>query len=58
MTPALAGIEGTGEVVGYRGLPTLASWGPLRIPGVNWVLISKIDEAEAFAPIERLRHDL
>jgi class 3 adenylate cyclase len=58
VTSGLAGIEGTGEVVGYRGLPTLASWTPLRIPGVNWVLISKIDEAEAFAPIERLRHDL
>ena len=30
---ALAGIEGTGEIVGYRGVPTLASWGPLAIPG-------------------------
>ena len=58
VTSGLAGLEGTGEVVGYRGVPTLASWGPLRIPGVNWVLISKIDAAEAFAPIERLRHDL
>ena len=28
---ALAGIEGTGEIIGYRGMPTLASWGPLAI---------------------------
>ena len=27
---ALAGVEGTGEIIGYRGIPTLASWGPLR----------------------------
>ena len=26
---ALAGVEGTGEIIGYRGVPTLASWGPL-----------------------------
>jgi class 3 adenylate cyclase len=55
---ALAGVEGTGETIGYRGVPTLASWGPLAIPGVKWALVAKIDSAEAFAPIARLRRDL
>jgi class 3 adenylate cyclase len=55
---ALAGIEGTGEIIGYRGQPTLASWGSLAIPGVNWALVAKIDSAEAFDPIYRLRQDL
>ncbi len=55
---ALGGTEGTGEIIGYRGLPTLASWGPLDIAGVHWGLVAKIDSAEAFAPIERLRRDL
>ncbi|MBX9946843.1 MAG: HAMP domain-containing protein [Reyranella sp.] len=55
---ALAGIEGTGEIVGYRGVPTLASWGPLTIPGVKWALIAKIESAEAFAPVYKLRQDL
>ena len=55
---ALAGVEGTGEIVGYRGVPTLASWGPLAIPGVKWALIAKIDTAEAFAPIYKLQRDL
>lgn len=32
---ALAGTEGVGETVGYRGVPTLASWGPLSIAGLN-----------------------
>jgi class 3 adenylate cyclase len=55
---ALAGVDGTGEIIGYRGVPTLASWGPLAIPGVNWGLVAKVDSAEAFAPINRLRRDL
>ena len=55
---ALAGIEGTGEIVGYRGIPTLASWGPLAIPGTKWALIAKIDTSEAFAPIYKLRQEL
>ena len=41
-----------------RGMPTLASWGPLSIAGVNWGLVSKIDVSEAFAPIYRLERNL
>jgi class 3 adenylate cyclase len=55
---ALSGIEGAGEIVGYRGIPTLASWGPLAIPGLKWGLIAKIDTSEAFAPVYKLQHDL
>jgi len=55
---ALAGIDGTGEITGYRGIPTLASWGPVAIPGVKWGLVAKIDSAEAFAPVRRLERDL
>ncbi|RDL47483.1 Adenylate cyclase [Ensifer sp. M14] len=55
---ALAGVEGTGDIVGYRGVPTLASWAPLAIAGVNWGVVAKIDSAEAFAAIDQLRRDL
>ena len=55
---ALGGLEGTGHVIGARGKPTLASWGPLAIPGVKWVLVAKIETSEAFAPIYRLERDL
>src|SRR4029434_7733747 len=41
-----------------RGKPTLASWGPLWIPGVKWALVAKIETSEAFAPIYRLHRDL
>jgi class 3 adenylate cyclase len=54
----LAGVEGTGEIIDYRGVPTLASWGPLGVDDVRWALVAKIDSAEAFAPIDRLRRDL
>jgi class 3 adenylate cyclase len=55
---AIGGVEGVGEIVGYRGVPTLASWGPVRIGGVKWGLVVKIDSAEAFSPIYRLERDL
>lgn len=55
---ALGGVEGTGEILGYRGIPTLASWGPVRVSGVKWALIAKIDSSEAFAPVKRLERDL
>ena len=55
---ALGGVEGTGEILGYRGVPTLASWGPVRVSGVKWALIAKIDLSEAFAPVRQLERDL
>jgi class 3 adenylate cyclase len=55
---ALGGVEGTGEILGYRGIPTLASWGPVRVSGVKWALIAKIDSSEAFAPVHQLERDL
>lgn len=55
---ALAGVEGTGQIIGNLGKATLASWGPLDIPGVKWALVAKIETAEAFAPIYRLQRDL
>ena len=50
--------RGHGRDHRLRGVPTLASWGPLAIPGVNWALVAKSDIAEAFAPIYKLRQDL
>jgi class 3 adenylate cyclase len=55
---ALGGVEGTGEVLDFRHIPTLASWGPVRVSGVKWALIAEIDSSEAFAPVYRLARDL
>ncbi len=55
---ALGGVEGTGEIPDYRGVPVLASWGPVRVSGVNWGLVATMDASEAFAPVLRLQRDL
>jgi anti-anti-sigma regulatory factor/HAMP domain-containing protein len=36
--------------------PVLSSYRPLEIQDVHWVLMSEIDEAEAFAPVRALRN--
>ena len=56
------GKSGTAMGVDYRNKPVLASWRPVTIHadaaggrrGVRWALISEIDQAEVFAPINRL----
>lgn len=55
---AVGGVEGVGEIVGVGGIPALASWGPVAIPGVKWGLVARIDSEEAFAPVRRLERDL
>src|SRR5262249_44808519 len=55
---ALAGLEDTDEIVGYQGVPTLASWGPPALTGTRWALIAKITTDEAVAAIDRLRREL
>ena len=55
---ALGGVEGTGEVRGYLGTDTLASWGPVHVSGVTWGLVAAVDVAEAFAPMRQLQREL
>jgi serine phosphatase RsbU (regulator of sigma subunit) len=52
---ALTGETGTAIFPDYRDLNVLSAYRPLAIPGVNWAIMSEIDEAEAFAPVFRLR---
>jgi serine phosphatase RsbU (regulator of sigma subunit) len=40
----------------YRGVKVLSAYKPLNIKGLNWVIMSEIDEAEAFAPVRKLRN--
>lgn len=50
---AVAGKEGFGEANDYRGTPVLASW--RYIPNLNWGLVTKIDQDEAFFPIYKIQ---
>jgi serine phosphatase RsbU (regulator of sigma subunit)/anti-sigma regulatory factor (Ser/Thr protein kinase) len=54
---ALAGETGSAVFDDYRGVPVLSEFRPLDLgdTGLNWVIMSEIDVAEAFAPRDELR---
>jgi C4-dicarboxylate-specific signal transduction histidine kinase len=49
LAEALAGRQGAGVYVDYRGAPTVAVW--RYIPSLNWGMVAKIDQAEVYAPV-------
>lgn len=51
---ALNGQTGTEIIIDYNGNPVLSAYTPLDIHGIQWLLISEIDEAEAFAAVDQL----
>ena len=53
---AMAGQSGTQIFPDYRGVNVLSSYQPLAIDGLQWVIMSEIDEAEAFRHIEKFRN--
>lgn len=55
---ALAGNTGARIFEDYRGVPVLSAYRPLSIPGLNWVIMSEIDEEEAFTPVYELRYQI
>ncbi len=55
---ALNGESNTKIFEDYRGVDVLSSYKPLNIRGLNWVIMSEIDKAEAYAPITKLRDQI
>lgn len=55
---AVAGEIGFSIFPDYRNVPVLSAYTPLNIPGLNWVLMSEIDEAEAFASVYVLQQEV
>lgn len=55
---ALQGKTDTRNVIDYRGVRVLSSFAPLDIPDLHWVLLSEIDETEAFRSVNTLREQL
>ena len=52
--PALAGQDGFVQFDDYRSINSYGSYGPVRVQGLNWVMVAKIDTAEADEPINNL----
>jgi methyl-accepting chemotaxis protein len=40
--------------VDYRGIPSIGAFAPLKVQGLNWAVVTKIDAAEADAPVQAL----
>lgn len=55
---AISGITGTKIFDDYRGVTVLSAYRPIHIQGLNWVIMSEIDEEEAFTPIYQLRRQI
>jgi PAS domain S-box-containing protein len=49
---AILGQEGLMEGIDHRGVPVVSVLG--RVPGTSWFMVSKIDKAEIYAPIDQL----
>ncbi len=52
---ALAGETGTAVFPDYRGISVFSAYTPLDIEGVNWVIMSELDEAEVFLSMKELQ---
>ncbi len=52
---AISGKSGTQKAENYLGNPTLSSYSPVKIPGVNWGIIAEMDLTEAYQPINELQ---
>jgi len=55
---ALTGKQGTRIIKDYRDIPVLSSYAPLRIDGLDWVILSEMDLSEAYSPIYSFRYQI
>jgi len=51
---AAQSVNGTGELIDYRGKKVIAAW--RYIPFLNWGMVAKIDTEEAFSDVVRLKN--
>lgn len=55
---ALSGKTGYEAFRDYRNIGVLSAYAPIEILGLNWAILSEIDEEEAFRPVTELRNDI
>ena len=55
MSAAIAGKFGFMRTIDYHGKDVLVAYRPVGLGFTGWGLIAKIDSAEAYAPVDRLR---
>lgn len=55
---ALGGRTGTIIERNYLGKETIAAFGPLGIPELDWVVVAEVETTEAFAPVAEFTRNL
>ncbi|HUX53558.1 MAG TPA: HAMP domain-containing protein [Williamwhitmania sp.] len=55
---ALKGSSGTIITPDYRNTMVMSSYGQVEVPGLKWVILAEIDQAEAMKQIVLLRNDI
>ena len=55
---ALAGETGFDVILDYRDVPVYSAYAPIKIKGLNWAILSEIDEEEGLAATMALRSSL
>lgn len=55
---ALAGQSGVDTGTDYEGKESLVAYMPVTIPGLDWVLIARINKSEALAPVNRFARNI
>ncbi|MGB0203697.1 MAG: methyl-accepting chemotaxis protein [Neptuniibacter sp.] len=52
---ALTGQSDTSIFPDYRGVPVLSSYSPVKIEGLDWVILAEIDEEEAMQAVAKMQ---
>jgi methyl-accepting chemotaxis protein len=52
---AIQGNSGTTEYVDYRDQPVIGAYRPVQMANVNWGVIGKVEQSEAYAQVNHLR---
>ena len=55
---AIEGESGVGVVTGRKGAEVLASYSPVDLKGVDWAIVTEIEESEAFAAVSDLQFSI
>lgn len=52
---AISGKTDFALIKDYRNVSVLSAYAPIEVDGLNWAIMSEVDESEAFRDVEKLR---
>lgn len=55
---ALSGESGVSTTKSYLGREALNAYAPLKLPGLNWAIVAKVDRSEAFGPVNAFARNI